>query len=227
MTTPNRDQRSARSGTAAAAFDPRLQEYVDGTLEAKEALRLHLRTQADAGLAAELDATRSFFTALDGLPRAEPGPDFDARVLAAIPLEHYRSAPRRAPAVLVIGDLAPAMWWVALRRAGRGAVATAAAYLLVLVVANSALQSGISSLALTIDRALASAVERTASSDALSPLVSALARGYDAVLGAAAAVAETVGPTTAVFALGALIAVAALAGLSAHQRRHPEVSKAR
>lgn len=227
MTTPDGNRRSDRSGGSAAALDPRVQDYVDGALDAKEALRLHLRAQADAGLAAELAATRSFFTALDRLPRVEPAAGFDARVLASIPLDHYRSAPRRGPAVLVIGDLAPAMWWVALRRAGRGAMATAAAYLLVLVVANSAMQSGISQLALSVDRALAAAAERTASSDALSPLVSGLARGYDAVVGVAAAVADTVGPQMAVFGLGAVIAAIALAGLSARQRRHLDAKRAR
>lgn len=221
MGANERDQFLDALDAGMAAVDPRLQEYVDRTLEEKEALRLHLRAQADAGLAARLDATRSFFAALDGMERAEPSPSFDARILASLPLEHYRSAPRRSAPVLVLGDLAPSAWWVALRSAGRGAMAIAGAYLLTLVVANSALQSVISAAALRVDHALTAAAQRTDAAGPWSSLVGALARGYDALLGAASGVVSAVGPSAAVFTLGAVVGIMALASMAAWRRRHP------
>lgn len=227
MKSHDRDRLAAVLGVNAEDLEARMQDYVEGTLEHKQALHLHLRSVSDPVLAAELDATRSFFAALDGLPRAEPSTDFDARVLASVPLGHYASAPRRALPVLVIGDLAPAAWWVALRRAGHGAIAAVAAYFLVLVIANSTLQSGISKVAGSIDRALADAVERTASSAALSPLVGAVARGYDALTSAGAHVATAMGPALAVFVVGALLGMVALATLAARQRKQLGASSSR
>jgi anti-sigma factor RsiW len=219
MNARTHDQGSDGQMNRAQEFEPHVQDYVEGTLDAKQALRLHLRAQADPVIAEELARTRAFFAALDAMPREEPPVDFDARVLASVPFEYYRSAPQRPATVLVLGDLAPAAWWVALRRAGRGAMATAAAYVLALVVANSALRDLATSFAASIDRMLDAAVQGTASNPALSGLVSGLERAYDAATTITVRLAEVIGPSTLVFAVGGLVGLVALAGLTAHQRR--------
>lgn len=115
-----------------AHLDDLIQGYVDGTLADKEALRVNLRAQADVTLEARVDETRRFFAALDTMPRDEPASDFDAAVLASVPLERYRSAPRRHTPVIVVGDFAPSRLARTVRSFGRLALAGSAAYLLTL-----------------------------------------------------------------------------------------------
>ena len=126
-----------------ARLDERIQGYVDGTLSDKDALRLNLHAQADAGLEARLDETRRFFAALDAMPRDEPAAGFDGPILARVPLERYRSAPRRRPAVIVIGDLAPSRLARTVRSLGRlAAVGSVAALFALGFVGTGALLLG-------------------------------------------------------------------------------------
>ncbi len=81
-----------------------LQDYVDGTLDEKKALRLHLDAQRIEALQRDLDEMRELFSALDRTPRAEPGADFDQAVLEGLPYEFYASAPRRPQRVLIFAD---------------------------------------------------------------------------------------------------------------------------
>lgn len=113
------DTRSSRGGrqrhveppadadAVRAQWQKHLQDYVDGTLDDELALRLHLDAQKIPALQADLDRMRALFSALDETPRAEPGPDFDRRVLEDLPYEFYASAPRRAPKVLLLGEENP------------------------------------------------------------------------------------------------------------------------
>lgn len=205
--------------------DEDLQAYVDGTLDEKRALRLHLRAQADADLGRQLEQTRALFAALDAMPVQEPSSGFDEAVLATVPLERYRSAPRRADRVLVIGDLAPSAWARALQRAGRGALAAAAAYVLVLVIGRSALQEGVSSLARAVDAGLADMASSVRSVPVLAELVGALGRGYDAVVSAGAALSGLLGGEGTVLLVGTLLGVALLAALASRDRRFGEEAR--
>lgn len=109
-----------------------IQGYVDGTLGDKEALRMNLRAQADPGTEARVEETRRFFAALDAMPHDEPSAGFDAAILERIPLERYRTAPRRRQPVIVIGDLAPSRMARTVGSLGKVSLAGGAAYLLTL-----------------------------------------------------------------------------------------------
>lgn len=113
-------------------LDEVIQGYVDGTLEDKEALRMNLRAQADAALETRVDEMRGFFSALDAMPRDEPSAGFDAPILEKVPLERYRTAPRRRQPVIVIGDLAPSRLARTVQSMGKVSMAVGAAYLLTL-----------------------------------------------------------------------------------------------
>jgi len=113
-------------------LDLLIQGYVDGTLGDKEALRVNLRAQADPGMEARVDQTRRFFAALDAMPHDQPSTGFDAPILKKVPLERYRTAPRRQQPVIVIGDLAPSRLAQTVGSLGRISLAGGAAYLLTL-----------------------------------------------------------------------------------------------
>lgn len=113
-------------------LDDVLQAYVDGTLGDKDALRVNLRAQADPGLEARVTETRAFFAALDAMPHDEPSASFDDRILKAVPLERYRTAPRKRRPVIVIGDLAPSRLVRTVQSMGKASIALGVAYLLTL-----------------------------------------------------------------------------------------------
>ena len=69
----------------------RLQDYLDGTLPKQESLRafLHLRTCSTCQ--AEYEDMSAVFALLDDLPQHEVPPDFDGRVLTAVPYAAYQA----------------------------------------------------------------------------------------------------------------------------------------
>ena len=113
-------------------LDALLQSYVDGVLQDKEALRTNLRAQTDPAFGQRVEETRAFFAALDAMPHDEPSAAFDGPILERVPLERYRSAPRKRVPVIVVGDLAPSRLVRTVRSLGGVSLALGAAYLLTL-----------------------------------------------------------------------------------------------
>lgn len=202
--------RTRREGARADLVFDLLQEYVDGTLDDKRALRLHLQAERDPALAAELAATRALFSALDGLERAEPSAAFDQAVLERVPLERYRSAPRRAPRALRIGDPSPTLAERTVRPFGRALLAGFAAWILVLVVGRTALQRVLDRGAESLAGRLAEWAASTEHTPILSGLVAGLARLYATLVSAGSALAGWIGPGNAIVLSGALLGMIAL-----------------
>lgn len=196
--------------------------YVDGTLDEKSALRLHLAAQKDPALAAELERTRAFFSALEAAPVAEPSARFDAAVLSRLPLERYATAPRKAPRTLVLGATEETVAERAARPLGRGLLAGAVAYVLVLLVGRSALQSGLTRGAAVVDDALADLATRTATTPVLSDLVVGVDRVYDAIASGVAAAAVWMGPSLATVLFGLLLGATVLWPLARRSSGMPE-----
>jgi anti-sigma factor RsiW len=80
-----------------------LQEYLDGTLEKTRSLEVFLHLRDCGPCQAEHDELQALFGLLESLP-AQPVPeDFDAPILASIPLDAYRAmAPLRRERVPVL-----------------------------------------------------------------------------------------------------------------------------
>ncbi len=117
----------------------RLQDYVDDQLPRRSAMAVYLHLQECDGCAAEERRLRRLIDALAALPQPEPPADFDARILASLPLEHYREmADLRRPrvAVLLEPEFLPA-WLRAPLLRGAG-IAAAAAGLLVAALGGGA-----------------------------------------------------------------------------------------
>lgn len=155
-----------------------VQDYVDGTMPRREAMRFYLLVQRDAGLAAEVERYRAILQALDSEPREDPSARFaDATILASIPFEHYRSAPRR-------GELWPGLERVPflarwLHRTRRAALAAAAAYGLVLLTSHSFLAAGMARFSRATQVQLDEWLAGTAQVPLLSGIVAALSWTYD------------------------------------------------
>lgn len=70
---------------------PGLQEYLDGTLEKRESLRVFLHLRDCPGCQEEHDKLEGMFQMLEALPEHEAPADFDAAVLASVPYEAYQA----------------------------------------------------------------------------------------------------------------------------------------
>ncbi|MFH2053319.1 MAG: zf-HC2 domain-containing protein [bacterium] len=68
-----------------------LQEYLDGTLEKTQSLRVFLHLRDCAACKQEHDDLLLMFRMLDGLPAVEPPADFDAPILASVPYAAYKA----------------------------------------------------------------------------------------------------------------------------------------
>ncbi len=201
------------------ALDALVDAYVDGTLDDKQALRLHLRAQADPAVEARLESTRAFFGALRSMPREEPGEGFDAAVLARVPLERYATAPRRRTPVIVIGDLAPSRLVRTLQSMGRLSIAGVAAYLLTLVVAGTQVGRAVSAAADRVSATLQSWASASESVPVLGALVGFLGAVHRAVTGAVGGLADAVGLHGATLLLGVALAAVVLVAATAQRRR--------
>lgn len=185
-----------------AQYRALLQDYVDGTLDDKAALRLHLFAERDDVIASELAAMREFFAGLDAARTEEPSPGFDDRVLAAIPYEKYATAPRLPERVLVVGDDSVPLPVRLLAPLRHGLTAVAAGYVLFLAVSHSALRDGAVGLARWTGAGLSSLAARTQEVPVLSDVVGFVARTYDAGTSWLASVATTTGEGILTFVLG-------------------------
>ena len=201
------------------ALDESIQAYVDGTLDEKSALRLHLRAQADPEVEVRLREAREFFAELDAMPRQEPSIGFDAAILASVPLERYRTAPRKRPAVLVLDDFAPSRLVRTLQSMGRMAVATTTAYVLTLVLAGTQVGRLVADGAAWVESALASTAANTESVPLVGSVVAGLGSVYRTAQDGVARVSEAIGVHGATMVLGVLLGVVVVALIAAHRRR--------
>jgi anti-sigma factor RsiW len=76
---------------ACAECRGELQEYLDGTLEKTRSVAVFLHLRACADCQREHDRLQALFGLLAALPRHEVPADFDAPILAAVPLAAYRA----------------------------------------------------------------------------------------------------------------------------------------
>jgi anti-sigma factor RsiW len=201
MNTPHED-RNEDHGQLRAYWRARLQDYVDGTLPEKQALRLHLFVQEDPVLAAELAETRGLFRALDQIPRQIPGPDFDAEVLERVPHERYASSPRRPDRVLVLGEERPVLPVAVGRSLRRAAFTAVIAWGLVVAVSHSFLQRTVVLATSWLGEQLAALAARTESVPVLSSVVGLMHRGYDALVAATGTVSGLLGGGVLLFLIG-------------------------
>lgn len=68
-----------------------LQEYLDGTLDKPQSLRVFLHLRECPGCGEEHDRLQGLFQMLEALPDHEAPADFDAAVLASVPYAAYRA----------------------------------------------------------------------------------------------------------------------------------------
>ncbi len=85
------DNLSRDRGEVCADWRARFQEYLDGDLPKEVSLRVFLHLRGCERCRRELEALKTLFQQLEGLPQAPPPADFDARVLAAVPYDSYRA----------------------------------------------------------------------------------------------------------------------------------------
>lgn len=196
--------------TAVDVWLPFVDAYADGSLEDRDALRLRLAAESSAELREAIREASAFHAALAAMPAQAPGPDFDARVMATIPLERYASAPRRRTVSITLGQLAPSFVqrWVV--RLGKGLSALAAAWVVALAVGSTALQAQISAGAAGLGARLQHWAEQSTGTPVLAQLAAALSGAYDASHGALGSVAGALGLGLTIFVIGALVGALAL-----------------
>lgn len=199
----------------------RVQDYLDDTLPRADAVRFFLQTQKHPQLKAELEAYRRIYSSLDAAPRATPAPGFDARVLASVPLDRYRSAPRHPERVLVIGDATLPLAHRLFGRLRRGMTAVAAAYVLFLAVSHSFLAQSAADLAGRVGGSLEALAARTQQVPVLSGVVNALVRVYDASIQGLASLGGVLGVGVVTVIVGILVGATAL-GIYRSARRHAD-----
>lgn len=202
-----------------AYWQDRIQDYLDDRLPRREAVAFFLFAQEHPELQAELEAYREIVAALEASPRAEPSAGFDAAVLAKVPLDHYRNAPRLPRPVLVLGDLAPSAVFRAVRSLRRGAAAVAAAYVLALIVSHSFLAESAARVSTALGSGLGSLADRAQGVPVLSSIVGSVAWLYDAGTDLVSTVGATVGQGTLTVVLGILLGVSAWALVYGARRR--------
>lgn len=187
------------------AWLPYVDAYVDGSLDESDALRLRLAAERSADLRAAVEQARSFHAALARMPVSAPPADFDARILESVPLARYASAPRRAPLVVALGELAPSavQRWVG--RLGRGLSAAAVAWIVALGLGSTALSDDLSALGTRLGDSLQGWAASSSSSAVLGPLARGLSAAYDACFGALGSMAGALGLGLTIFLLGAAL----------------------
>jgi hypothetical protein len=204
----------------------RVQDYVDGTMSRRDAVEFYLLSRKEARLRQEAEAYKALHAALDQLPVEEPSASFDAAILKSVPLERYRSAPRKPARVLILGELREAIAARVFRRVRRPLLAGAMAYSLVLLVGHSFLARSVRHLALQLDTWLSDAVARSAEIPVLSSIVSGARGIYDAAssaVGFSSALFGEAGATVLLgLALGALVV-----GVAQSVRRRSNIQRSR
>jgi anti-sigma factor RsiW len=159
-----------------------VQDYVDGTLDSKLALRMHLAAQRDPALQREIDETREMFQALQAVPPAQPSANFDRRVLRSVPLARYASAPRRSPRVLLLGDPTESTVMQALGWVQRLSSVWLGAYLLVAILGRTAVAEPVALLGRRLAEFFAQMADQSSGVGVLHAVAASLASGYDAFL---------------------------------------------
>lgn len=203
-------------------FIEHVQDYVDGTMPRREAVEFYLLARKEPRLKAELEATRLLLAELDRMPIEGPSRDFDAAILASLPLERYRTAPRLPKPILVLGELREAILERTIRRMRRPLLALSAAYALTLLVSHSFLARSAREFAGLVDRWLADAVARTAEIPVVSAVVSGMARLYDAVGGTVSAAFALLGDAAGTVLFGFLVAGAVWSAAALSRRRQSD-----
>jgi hypothetical protein len=156
-----------------------VQDYVDGTMSRRDAVRFYLLVQREPALAAEVEQFRAITAALSAEARAEPSARLnDAAILRSVPLEHYRNAPSRRlwPVIERVPFLA--RW---LRRTRRVALAAAVAYGLVLLAGHSYLANALQSIATATRARLSEWAAASADVPVLAQVLDAAAWAFDAL----------------------------------------------
>lgn len=199
--------------------DQLLQRYLDGDLPNSDATRLFLQAENDPALARTLAQYRELFRLLDRVPRDEPSPEMDARVLQAVPYAKYASAPRRALPVLILGSKMPGFLVRSLGLFRSGIAALTVAYSLFLLVSHSFLQRAVGGGALAVRDALDFWAEKTVHVPLLSRLVSFLASACDASMTFVAHWNQTWGSAAVTLVLGLVFAALIYALMSLGRRR--------
>jgi anti-sigma factor RsiW len=202
-----------------AYWRDRIQDYLDDRLPKREAVAFFLYAQQHPELQAELELYRRVTAALEAAPREEPSAGFDTAVLAKVPLDHYRHAPRLPRPVLVLGDLAPSAVLRAVRSLRRGAGAAAAAYVLALIVSHSFLAESASRASQALEAGLSTLADRAQGIPVLSGIVGSVAWLYDAGVDLVSAVGVAVGAGTLTVFLGILLGVSTWALIYGARRR--------
>ncbi|RKZ17708.1 hypothetical protein DRQ53_02650 [bacterium] len=193
-----------------AVWLPYVDAFADGSLAEKDAVRLRVAAGKSPDLAAAIERASSFHSALAAMPVAEPGVDFATRIMESIPLQRYASAPRRAPVVVALGEMAPDFLQRLVVRLGAGLSALAVAWLAVLAVGSTALRGQISVAATDLGLNLQLWAETSASTPVIAPLARGLSAAYDASHGALGSMAGTLGLGLTIFAAGAVVGSIAL-----------------
>lgn len=119
-----------QQGVTCTECSGTLQEYLDGTLEKTQSLRVFLHLRDCAGCRQEHDDLKLMFRMLDGLPAMEPPADFDAPILASVPYAAYQAMEplrrERVPVFLEESALPAAVRSVRTRGVGLAVAAAAA-----------------------------------------------------------------------------------------------------
>lgn len=184
---------------------PFVDSFVDGTLQDADAVRLGLAAESSPELRAAIDDARALHAALARMPVETPSADFDARIIASVPLARYASAPRRGPVVAAIGELAPSFVLRWAGRFGKGLSALAVAWILAVAVGSTALRTELSEVGLSLGARLQTWAEASSSSAIVGPLAGAASAAYDACFGALGSMAGVIGLGLTIFLLGAAL----------------------
>ena len=196
-----------------------VQEYVDGTMPRRDAVRFYLLVQREPALAAEVELYRGIAAALAAEPRQEPSARLDdAAILRTIPYEHYRSAPQRPSLWPMLERVPPLARW--LRRTRSVALATAAAYGLALLAGHSVLAAGLRRFCLAIQSQLSEWASASNGTPVLAPVLDALARGHDAWMSLIAGLDSLVGTPLLTLAIGMTFGTLCWQLARARRRQH-------
>jgi len=99
----NGQNRSQATPPTCAECRARLPMYADGGLSKPDSLQVFLHVRECSACARDLARHEQLISELQSLPRREPPPEFDARILASIPYDAYRAmADLRGPRVPVL-----------------------------------------------------------------------------------------------------------------------------
>lgn len=94
MRDPRLPERGPVSSTSAHLTDWTLEQLAEGTLSRQDEAKARAHVEACARCGAEVEAFRTMFAALEGLPRFAPSPAFGDAVM-----ERVRVAPQGSPAL--------------------------------------------------------------------------------------------------------------------------------